>query len=320
MIVSGAHELLDSDVYVDLRDTLGTNLLVKCEGFNFAGSVKLKAANWMVDAALQDGLLHPDSVLVESSSGNLGVALAVIAAARRLAFVCVTDPKCNPATVRLIEALGATVVVVDGATPDGSYLDARKRRVRELCAADPNHVWLNQYENPANWMAHRDTTAPQIDKRFPDLDVLFVGVGTGGTLTGCARYFRDRRPRVRIVAVDSTGSVNLGGAPGPRHIPGIGASVPMPLVDARLVDAVVRVPEEEALRTCRLLASRGLVLGGSTGTVVSGARQWLAEHDPDQVLRAVCVSPDLGERYLDTIYDDAWATRHFGSADTWATG
>ncbi|TLQ46335.1 2,3-diaminopropionate biosynthesis protein SbnA [Streptomyces marianii] len=309
-VITGADELLDSEIYIDLRRLLDCRLYLKCEGFNFAGSVKVRPAAWMVNTAQREGVIGPDSILIESSSGNLGVALAVIAAAKGLRFVCVTDPKCNPSATDLMKALGAEVVVVDEPDATGSYLAARKAHVRERCAQDPRYVWLNQYENPANWVAHYENTAALIAKQFPDLDTLFIGTGTGGTLMGCARYFREHRPGVRIVAVDSVGSVNFSGAPGPRHIPGLGASTPMPLIDPSLVDEVVRGDERDAIRMCRRLAARGVLLGGSSGTVVSAATEWLARHgSADRT--AVAIAPDLGERYIDTIYNDAWVARHY---------
>lgn len=313
-VITAAHELLDSDVYIDLRRSLGIPLHLKCEGFNFAGSIKIQPAARMVDAAQRDGLIGPDSVLIESSSGNLGVALAVIAASKGLRFVCVTDPNCNPATVDLIRALGADVVVVEETDGRGGHLAARKAYVRRRCAQDPAYVWLNQYENPANWIAHYENTAAFIAKDFPDLDTLFIGAGTGGTLMGCARYFREHRPQVRIVAVDSVGSVSFAGAPGPRHIPGLGASAPMPLIDTGLVDDVIRIHEIDTIHTCRRLAARGILLGGSSGTVITAASQWFAHHR-GAPQTAVAIAPDLGERYINTIYNDLWVTHHYGHDD-----
>jgi len=310
-VISAADQVLDDEVYVDLRHSLGVNLRLKCEGFNFAGSVKLRAAVALVEAAARNGQIGPRTTLVESSSGNLGVALSVVAAARSLDFVCVTDPKCNPATVKMIRRLGSKVIVVDRPDAIGGYLAARKALVRELCEREPDYVWLNQYENPANWLAHYEATAPLIAKRFPALDVLFVGVGTGGTLAGCARYFGDNHPDVRVVAVDSVGSVNFGRPAGARHIPGLGAGEQMPFTEQAPVHDVVSVPEPETVRMCRRLAARGFLFGGSTGTVVSGAAQWLARHDPAQRLTAVAIAPDLGERYLDTVYDDSWLAEHY---------
>lgn len=219
-VISAPQDFNQEDLYVDLLPVFGRSLFLKCEGFNFAGSIKLKAAARMLEAAEQEGWLTPDSILVESSSGNLGLALSVIAANRGLQFLCVTDSRCNLATRRMMESLGSTVHVISEPDADGGFLGARLDYVRAVCASDRRYVWLNQYANPNNWKAHYETTAPAILNQFPDLEVLFVGAGTTGTLMGCARFFRSRRERVRIVAVDSVGSVTFGGPPGPRMIPG----------------------------------------------------------------------------------------------------
>ena len=171
------------------------------------------------EAAERAGLLTPRSILVESSSGNLGVALSMIAASKGYRFLCVTDSRCNLSTRLLMEALGSQVHVI--AEPDaiGGFLGARLDYVRALCASDDRYVWLNQYTNPGNWKAHYRTTAPAIARQFPQLDVLFVGAGTTGTLMGCARYFREWHRPVQIIAVDSAGSVTFGGAAGPPDDP-----------------------------------------------------------------------------------------------------
>jgi len=311
-IISGPQQFNEDELYVDLRSIVGHDLFLKCEGFNFAGSVKLKAATAMVEGAERDGLLRPGSFLVESSSGNLGVALSMIAANRGYRFVCVTDSRCNLATRRLMEALGTEVHIITEPDADGGLLRARKRHVRELCESDSRFVWLNQYENENAWKAHYATTGPAIAAEFPEIDVLFVGAGTTGTLMGCARYFKEHHPWVRIVAVDSVGSVTFGDAPSRRMIPGLGSGVRPALLDESYVDDVVMVDEADTVRTCRTLARTGFLFGGSTGTVVSGAQEWLAEHGTPG-MRAVAISPDLGERYLDTIYQDHWVEDLYGT-------
>ncbi|MFE3518545.1 2,3-diaminopropionate biosynthesis protein SbnA [Streptomyces sp. NPDC059166] len=302
----------EQDLYVDVEPVFGHSLLLKCEGFNFAGSIKLKAAAEMVASAERDGTLRPDSVLVESSSGNLGVALSMIAASKGYRFICVTDARCNLATRLMMEALGGEVHLVGTKEADGGFLAERLAHVRELCESDDRCVWLSQYSNPANWRAHYRTTAPEIGRSFPQLDVLFMGAGTTGTLMGCARYFHDWHRPVRIVAVDIAGSVAFGGAPGRRMIPGLGMSMRPPLLDESYVDEVVRVEETDTIRACRLLARRGFLFGGSTGTVVSGAVDWLSRRETRD-LTAVAVAPDLGERYLDTVYQDNWVEDLYGS-------
>ncbi|MEV5160835.1 2,3-diaminopropionate biosynthesis protein SbnA [Streptomyces sp. NPDC053728] len=303
----------EEDLYVDVEAVFGHSLLLKCEGFNFAGSIKLKAAAEMVASAERDGTLRADSVLVESSSGNLGVALSMIAASKGYRFICVTDSRCNLATRLMMEALGGEVRLVDAEETNGGFLAARLAHVRQLCASDDRCVWLSQYSNPANWRAHYLTTAPEIARSFPQLDVLFMGAGTTGTLMGCARWFHDWHRPVRIVAVDIAGSVAFGGAPGRRMIPGLGMSMRPPLLDESYVDEVVRVEETDTIRACRRLARRGFLFGGSTGTVVSGAVDWLDRHGTPDVT-AVAIAPDLGERYLDTVYQDNWAEDLYGAA------
>jgi N-(2-amino-2-carboxyethyl)-L-glutamate synthase len=310
-VISVPQAFNEDDLYVDLRSIFGRSLFLKCEGFNFAGSVKLKAAAEMVEAADRDGTLTPGSILVESSSGNLGVALSIVAASKGYRFVCVTDSRCNLSARLLMEALGSEVHVITEPDATGGFLSARLDHVRALCASDDRYVWLNQYTNPANWRAHYRTTAPAIAREFPQLDVLFVGAGTTGTLMGCARYFRQWHRPVRVVAVDTVGSVTFGGAAGPRMIPGLGMTIRPPLLDASYVDEVVRVQEADAIRACHRLARRGFLFGGSTGTVVSGAMSWLAEHDAAE-LTAVAIAPDLGERYLETIYQANWVEGIYG--------
>jgi N-(2-amino-2-carboxyethyl)-L-glutamate synthase len=311
-VISAPHQFNEDELYVDLRSVFGRSLFLKCEGFNFAGSIKLKAATEMVDAAERNGTLTPGAILVESSSGNLGVALSMLAASKGYRFLCVTDSRCNLSTRRLMEALGSHVHIIAEPDPVGGFLGARIDFVRALCASDDRYVWVNQYANPGNWTAHYRTTAPAIARQFPQLDVLFVGAGTTGTLMGCARWFREWHRRVEVVAVDSVGSVTFGGPPGRRMIPGLGMSIRPPLLDESYLDDVVRVEEADTIRACHRMARSGFLFGGSTGTVVSGAMGWLARRGTPGTT-AVAVSPDLGERYLDTVYQTNWLEDLYGA-------
>ena len=283
----------------------------KLENMNPLWSVKDRIARAMVEAAERDGTLRPGSMVVESSSGNLGVALSMIAASKGYGFVCVTDSRCNLATRLLMEALGAQVHVITEPDPVTGLLGARMDFIRALCAADSRFVWLNQYENPNAWQAHYRSTGPSIAREFPQLDVLFVGAGTTGTLMGCARWFKEHRPQVRIVAVDPVGSVSFGAPPANRMIPGLGMAVRPPLLDESYVDEVVRVAEADTVRACHQLARRGFLFGGSTGTVLSGATSWLDQRG-SRGLTAVAIAPDLGERYLDTVYQSNWVQDIYG--------
>ncbi|GAB6902691.1 2,3-diaminopropionate biosynthesis protein SbnA [Kineosporia succinea] len=313
-IVRSPHELVSADTYVDLAPIVERQVFLKCEGLNFGGSIKMRAAAAMVAAAERASSIRDETILVESSSGNLGVALSIIAASKGLRFTCVTDSRCNATTAAAMRAFGAELVVVDEPDPVGGYLQARLNLVARLCAGDSRYLWLNQYTNGANCDAHYDSTAREIFTGFPDLDVLFVGVGTGGTAVGCGRYVRDRRPRTRVVAIDTEGSVTFGHPSAPRRIPGLGASVPPPMFELGLFADTVSVSEADTIQVCRLLASHGMLFGGSTGTVLSGALTWLDHHDPDRRLNSMCISADMGDRYLDTVYNDEWVAEHFGVA------
>ncbi|MEU3029792.1 2,3-diaminopropionate biosynthesis protein SbnA [Streptomyces incarnatus] len=310
-VITAPYAFNEGHLFVDLKSICGQPLHLKCEGFNFAGSIKLKAANEMVESAERDGLLTPESILVESSSGNLGVALSMIAASKGYQFLCVTDSRCNLSTRLLMEALGSEVHVIADQDSNGGFLGTRIEYVRQLCASDERYVWLSQYTNAGNWRAHYRTTAPEIAQQFPDLDVVFIGAGTTGTLMGCARWFRQWHRPVRIVAVDSVGSVAFGGEPGRRMIPGLGMSMRPPLLDESVVDEVIRVEEADTIRMCHRMARRGFLFGGSTGTVVSGATDWLARNDASG-LSAVAIAPDMGERYLDTVYQTNWLQDLYG--------
>jgi cysteine synthase A len=310
-IISAPHQYNEDQLYVDLNSIIGHSLYLKCEGFNFAGSIKLKAATEMVEAAERNGTLRPGCILVESSSGNLGVALSMIAASKGYGFVCVTDTRCNLATRLMMEALGAQVHTITEPAADGGMLGARINHVQALVASDPRYVWLNQYANPNNWKSHYNRTAPAIAAEFPNLDVLFVGAGTTGTLMGCARWFKQHRPTVRIVAVDAAGSVTFGTPAARRMIPGLGTSVRPDHLDESFIDEVIHVEEADTIRTCHQLARKGFLFGGSTGTVVHGAKTWLAQHDMG-TLTAAALAPDLGERYLDTIYQTNWVQDLYG--------
>jgi N-(2-amino-2-carboxyethyl)-L-glutamate synthase len=303
-------DLVNDDAFLQVR-AVGqlSELYLKLEGLNPAGSIKLKTARGLLrDAELVHGDLRARRI-VESTSGNLGVALAAICASRGYDITCVTDQNANPATVSTMRALGADVVVIDQRDANGGYLESRIAYIRGVLDADPTAIWLNQYENPANAHAHEHSTAAAVLAAFDRVDHLFVGVGTGGTLAGCVAAVRRLSPTTRVVAVDAVGSVTFCAPGGRRLLPGLGASRPSPIAHQLDADVVVHVSEQDAVRECRWLARRvGLFAGASTGTVLAAVRHMASEIRPDATV--VALSPDLGDRYVDSVYDDAWVARH----------
>ena len=287
----------------------GPTVVAKLELMNPSGSMKDRSAAYILSQGLADGTITAASHLVESSSGNFGIALATAARVFGLGFTCVVDPKTTPANLRVLQSLGAHVELVTEADDHDCFLDARLRRVAELCREQPDTVWINQYANERNWQAHYHGTTGEIlaDLEAP-LDCLVVPVSTTGTILGLARGLRGAFPRLHVVAVDAAGSVIFGGPPGARHVPGLGAGRRSELLAPGDVDEVVYVSDRDAVAGCRALAaSEGLLAGGSSGAVVTAIGR-LRPRLPAgwQVLT---VLPDRGDRYLDQVYDDEWVAR-----------
>jgi len=305
------------DLFVRIASAgmFGADVNLKVEGLNVAGSIKFKTALAMIEDLESRGLLEhtPGSrpkEIIESSSGNLGVALSLVCAAKGIAFTCVTDPNIASANLKLMKAIGAKVVSIDVRDDNGGFLGSRINYIRRRLECEPNLIWTNQYANEACKHAHQRWTCPAILRAFPKVDYLFVGAGSTGTLMGCCEYFRDHSPDTHVVGVDSEGSVTFCGVARPRHIPGIGTSRRPELFQGNLPHRLVQIPEVETVRMCRDLRDRlGLLLGGSTGTVLAAIKKLGREISADAVV--VALSPDLGERYADTIYDDNWVARTF---------
>jgi 2,3-diaminopropionate biosynthesis protein SbnA len=283
---------------------------LKLEGANRCGSLKDRTAQSLVDDLEQHGRLKRDCVLVESTSGNLGVALAWLARRRGYRFVAVIDPKTTPENVTRLRRLGARVELVDTPDATGGYLLARIERVRELCASSPRFVWPDQYANPANPRAHEHGTAPELLAQVGgELDAVVVPVSTGGTLAGIGRFLRRESPCTHVIAADAHGSVALGGRPGPRLLTGIGAGKRSSFATRDLYDEAVLVRDADAFAFCRALAANtGIEVGGSSGAALAACAHALAR-DPD-LERVACICPDGGQSYRSTIYSDRWLTRN----------
>lgn len=310
MLMTSPGELVFDDVFIALHEVLEHSpVFVKLEGFSLSGSIKVKSALRMVERLELEGLLRPGRTLIESSSGNLGLALAMVCASKGYRFICVSDPNVSAQTAKLIQAYGAQLILVNQRDRNGGFLGSRIERIERMLADDPTLVWSNQYANINNVEAHYLRTAPAILRQFPQPDYVFVGAGTTGTLGGVSRYLREHSPNTRIVAVDSVGSVTFGQPAGPRHIPGLGTSRAPAIRLHSQYDALVMVAEEHALQMCHGLARRGLLLGGSSGTVLAGVFQHARHITPGACV--VAIAPDLGDRYVDTVYNPDWVQCHY---------
>jgi len=307
MIIDSPLDIIFRDLFYRIRGFAGGHdLFLKLEGFNVTGSIKVKTAIGLIEDLERRGVAKPnETVIVESSSGNLGVALSLVCAIKGYKFICVTDSNATRANIRGMKLYGATVIVIDDRDPDGGFLGNRFKTIDRILQSQPNAVWVNQYDNIANKNVHAEQTASEIAREFEKVDWVFVGAGTTGTLAGISERLRQEFPKVKIVAVEPVGSVTFGGAPGKRNIPGIGTSLRPKLADFAKPDRVVAVKEENTVEAClSFVRNHHLLVGGSTGTVLAAVQELAAEFSPGETI--VAISADLGDKYLDTVYDPEW--------------
>ena len=278
--------------------SLDADLLAKLEYLNPAGSVKDRAAKYMIDAAERDGLLSAGAVIIEPTSGNTGIGICSVAAARGYKAIIVMPDSMSQERIRIMQAYGAQVVLTDGALGmSGSIAKAE-----QLAKSIPNSFIPSQFSNPENARAHFESTGPEIwEDTEGNIDVFVAGVGTGGTLTGVGSYLKSKDPNIRIVAVEPAGSAVLSGnAAGKHGLQGIGAGFVPELLDTSVYDEIITVSDDEAMEFSRLMAQyEGVLVGISSGAALCAASK--ISRDGRYVgKRIVTLLPDSGERYLST--------------------
>ena len=276
----------------------GARVLAKVEFFNPGGSVKDRVALAMIEAAEKDGILKPGATIIEPTSGNTGVGLALVSAVRGYHLILTMPETMSIERRKLAAAYGAEIVL----TPGSAGMKGAIAKAEELRASIPGAVILQQFENPANPEAHYRTTGPEVWAGTDgELAALVAGVGTGGTITGTGRYLKERNPAVKLVAVEpDTSPVLSGGAPGPHKLQGIGAGFVPKVLDQTLLDEIVTVSAEDAGRTARAAAAKaGLLVGISSGAALHAALE-LAKRAEYAGQTIVVILPDTGERYLST--------------------
>jgi cystathionine beta-synthase len=286
---------------------LTCDLIAKLETTNPGGSSKDRPALTMVEAAEREGLLSPGSTIIEPTSGNTGVGLAIVAAQRGYKCIFVMSDKMAPEKIDVLRAYGAEVVVCPTAVPPehpDSYYSTAERLTRET----PNSFRPDQYSNPNNPRAHYESTGPEIWKQTKGRVTHFVaGAGTGGTITGVGRYLKEQNPNIKIIAADPEGSVYSGGAGRPYLTEGVGEDFWPGNYDPSIVDEVVAVSDADAFAMARAVTRReGILIGGSGGTAVAAALRVAATLPEDAVV--VVLIPDSGRGYLSKIFNDTWMT------------
>jgi len=285
-------------VAINKLGSANAQILVKLESKNPCGSVKDRIAKYMIEAAEAAGQIKPDTMVVEPTSGNTGIGLAFICAAKGIALTLTMPESMSMERRRLLQIFGANIVL----TPASRGMGGAVEKAEQLVAENPHALNRQQFKNPANPQAHRETTAKEIwVDTDGKVDILVAGVGTGGTLTGCGEALKARNPALTVVAVEPKDSpVLAGGKPGPHKIQGIGAGFVPDVLNVDLIDEVVAVANEDAMETARQLAAKEGILSGISG----GANVWAAvqlsqraENEGKTIVTFIC---DTGERYVST--------------------
>jgi cysteine synthase A len=261
-------------------------------------------------------VIGPDTVIVESSSGNMGVGLAQACRYYGLRLICVVDCKIAAQNLKVLHVYGAEIDCVTEPDPiTGELLQARLNRVQELLQQTENAFWPNQYANLENPGSHYQTTMREIADALGRIDFLFVATSTCGTIRGCGEYIRDHGLATRVIAVDAMGSLIFSDRQAKRMIPGLGAGIKPPLCDISLIDQCIHVDDLDCLLGCRrMMAREALLVGGSSGGVLIAVEKLRNEIPADAVCAVIL--PDRGERYLDTLFSDAWVRQHFGEVES----
>lgn len=285
--------------HIEREEKLKAHLIVKLESFNPGGSVKDRIAYAMIEDAEKSGVIKPGDTIIEPTSGNTGIGLAWVAKVKGYNLILCMPETMSMERRNLLKALGATLEL----TPGSEGMKGAIRKAEELQASTPGAVILQQFENPANPLIHYRTTGPEIWRDTDgEIDFLVAGVGTGGTISGCSKYLKERRPSLQAIAVEPAASAVLSGeAPGAHKIQGIGAGFIPKNYDSDLIDRIVKVTDVEAVRAARLLASReGVLAGISSGAAFHVALE-IAKDEANAGKTIVAILPDTGERYLSTI-------------------
>jgi N-(2-amino-2-carboxyethyl)-L-glutamate synthase len=287
-------------------------VFAKLEGFNPGGSIKDRASYNILKNALESGIIQPGATVIESSSGNMGIGLAMACSMLRLKFICVVDPKTTKQNIEILKAYGAAVDLVSEPDPaTGEYLEARLNRVRTLAQSIRNSFWTDQYSSIFNALAHYQTMQEIVQALDGEPDFLFLATSTCGTLRGCADYVHEHKLHTRVFAVDAVGSVIFGQASRRRLIPGHGASRRPALFQPDLAERCIHVTDLDCVVGCRrLLKQEAILAGGSSGAVITAIHKVSKELPAGSTCAAIMA--DRGERYLDTIFSDAWVSTHFG--------
>ena len=287
------------------------NLFTKLEHMNLFGSIKDRPAHFILKNAIAGGEINADTTVIESTSGNFGIALAGICRAIGLKFIAVIDPNISRQKEQMLNMMSYDVIRVKEPDETGGYLLNRIKKVRSFISQNKNAYNPNQYENPNNYLSYYHTIGNELINSFSRLDYLFISVSSGGTVIGLSNRIKETFSNCRIIAVDIEGSMIFNNTPKERKISGIGASMRSALMDKALIDDVVILTQIEILEGCHeLFFDHSLFLGPSSGAAYMAVKKVLGSRKLKPGVNAVFISPDNGYSYLDSIYSEDWVNRN----------
>mgnify|MGYP004679110831 CR=1 FL=1 len=289
----------------------GRKIYIKLEAYNPSGSMKDRAAVHILEEARKKGIVNEETTIIESSSGNFGVALAMVCKAYGLKFICVIDKNTNRTIEELLKKYDTQIIKITEADDYGGYLLNRLKKVKEILTINTNIYWINQYENILNAESY-SLLADELLRDVNHPDYIFIPVSSGGTITGISRRIKEKSPNTKIIAVDSQGSIIFGGKAQKRHIPGMGSSIVPPILKYAQIDDVSIVDERDMVGECRKFFNKsGMMIGGSSGACLIAIERYCNEHAIPVEATIVTVFPDRGERYSETIYNQDWCELHY---------
>lgn len=310
MIFDKSTDICFGGIYLNIDSVIHNSIFLKIEGLNIAGSIKLKTAKYLINGLEREYGNLSKKKIIESSSGNLGIALSMICQERGYDFTCVVDPNISEVSSSLIKLYGGKIHRVDTVDANGGYLKSRIDYIRHLMRDNSDYIWTNQYSSSDNIYAHYSTTASELYEEFEKtINYLFIGTGTTGTLSGCVEYFQEKSPATRIIAVEPYGSLTFSDKAAKRLLPGIGTSYKPKIASLKNVHDIVYVSEKQSIQMCHhLVRKHSLIAGASTGSVVAAIKKYSKKMTAKDIV--VAISPDLGGKYVSTVYNSTWLAKN----------
>lgn len=293
MIYNNALDLIGNTPILNLKEVGYPNVFVKLEKANPGGSIKDRAALYMINGAEEKGILNKDSVLVEATSGNTGIALAMAGKLKGYKVIIIMPDTMSIERRQLVKAFGAELILTEGAKGMAGSIE----KANELLEKNPNYICLGQFDNEDNPRAHYETTGPEILKEVKDVSFIVAGIGSGGTIVGAGKFLKEKNKEIKVIGIEPKSSPLITeNKSGPHKIQGIGANFIPKIYDKDIVDKVITVSDEDSYETVRLIANKlGILIGISSGANISGAMK-LSDENPDKII--VTVAPDGVDKYM----------------------